>query len=190
MVIAGDFMRRKLRHFTVFELILIALMASLGIATKSIIVPLIHIVTGPLYIPGGALAGGFYMMWLVLGAGFINKKGAATLVALVQGIMMMVMGIYGTHGALSIISYTLPGIMIDVLLLFTKGQCRSLATCFFACMIANITGTFMSNLLFFRLPIIPLLFTFSLAAMSGGIGGYIACFLIKSFNKYAIIESE
>ncbi|WP_105616603.1 ECF transporter S component [Vallitalea okinawensis] len=183
-------MRQKLRYFTVFEMMLIALMASLGIATKSIIVPLIHMITGPLYIPGGSLAGGFYMMWLILGAGFINKKGTATLIALVQGVMVMVMGFYGSHGALSIISYTLPGIMIDIFLLLFKGQCRSLGACFFACILANITGTFMSNLLFFRLPIIPLLFSISLAAFSGGIGGYIAYFLINRFRAYEIIESE
>jgi len=65
--------RMLLKQFTVYELIIIALTASLGIASKPIIVPLIHLITGPLFIPGGAVAGGFYMMWIVLGATLVGK---------------------------------------------------------------------------------------------------------------------
>ena len=63
-----------LKNFSVFELITIALTASLGLASKPIITPLTHIITGPLFIPGGAVAGGFYMMWSVLGAALIKKR--------------------------------------------------------------------------------------------------------------------
>ncbi|HHX74678.1 MAG TPA: hypothetical protein GX699_07225, partial [Firmicutes bacterium] len=51
--------RKLLSRFSTFELVLLALMACLGIATKPIIVPLTHIITGPLFIPGGVIAGGF-----------------------------------------------------------------------------------------------------------------------------------
>ena len=64
---------RFLKNYSVFNLIIIAVVSALGIATKPIVVPLIHIITGPLFIPGGALAGGFYMFWLVLGAGIVKK---------------------------------------------------------------------------------------------------------------------
>lgn len=50
-----------LGRFPISDLVIIAILSALGIATKPIIVPLVHIITGPLYIPGGAVAGGFYM---------------------------------------------------------------------------------------------------------------------------------
>ena len=45
------------RKFSIFDIIIIALMATLGIATKPVIVPLAHIITGPLYIPAIAPPG-------------------------------------------------------------------------------------------------------------------------------------
>ena len=64
---------RALRKFTAFELLIITMMAALGIAVKSVVVPLAQMITGPLYIPGGVVAGGFYMLWIVLGYGLVNK---------------------------------------------------------------------------------------------------------------------
>ena len=90
--------------FTVFDLVLIALVAALGIATKPVIVPLVHIITGPLFIPGGAVAGGFYMMWIVVGAGITGKRGTASLIALVQAIMVIAIGVFGTHGLMSLVT--------------------------------------------------------------------------------------
>ncbi|GAG99538.1 unnamed protein product, partial [marine sediment metagenome] len=54
--------RKFLQRFSLFDLVIIAMVAALGIATKPVITPLVHIITGPLFIPGGAIAGGFYMM--------------------------------------------------------------------------------------------------------------------------------
>lgn len=179
-------MRRLLKKFTIFDLIIIAIMAALGVATKAVIVPLIHIITGALFIPGGALAGGFYMMWLILGAAIVKKPWAATLVAVVQAILMIVLGTIGTHGVISILTYSLPGIMAD--LVFLVRNKFNLVECFIACIIANMTGTFLSNLVFFRLPLVPLMFSFSMAALSGGLGGMIVHMVISNIRKYNIIE--
>lgn len=183
-------MNRFLRRFSVFELIIIAMMAALGIATKPVVVPLAHIITGPLYIPGGAIAGGFYMMWIVLGAGLVRKGGAATLIAFVQAIMIIVTGVYGTHGIVSIATYTLPGFMVDVALLITRGKKNLLLDCFVGGIAANLSGTFLSNLVFFKLPLIPLILSLSSAALSGGLGGIIAFNIIKSFKKLNILGIE
>src|SRR6056297_4302665 len=102
-------LKKFLNSFSVFQLVIIALMAGLGVATKPIIVPLAHMITGPLYIPGGVIAGGFYMMWLILGAGLVKKPGTATLISAVQAIMMVSLGIYGTHGVVSFFTYIIPG---------------------------------------------------------------------------------
>lgn len=175
-------MRRYINNFTTYDLLLISMMAALGIATKPIIVPLTHIITGPLFIPGGAVAGGLYMMWIVLGGCLVNKRGAAFLVGLVQGIIVIVSGAYGTHGVASIITYTLPGLAIDLTWLLMRSKGNKLMDCFVAGMVANLTGTYLSNWMFFKLPVIPLIISLSSAALSGGLGGLIAYNISKKIN--------
>ena len=62
-------MKEFLKKFRVYDLVIIAMMAAIGVAVKPLVVSLVHIVTGPLFLPGGVVAGGLYMMWLVMGAG-------------------------------------------------------------------------------------------------------------------------
>src|SRR5690554_4992678 len=175
--------RKFLARYSVFELVIIALMACLGIAIKPFVVPLAHIVTGPLFIPGGVVAGGFYMLWIVLGAGLVGKAGTATLIAIVQAIMVLSLGVFGTHDIMSVFTYMLPGLAVDLLFILTKHRGCCLGCCFFAGIAANISGSFLVNLVFFRLPLVPLLLSLSTAALSGGLGGIIAFNLYKKLNK-------
>jgi ABC-type thiamin/hydroxymethylpyrimidine transport system permease subunit len=182
-------LKRFLASFSIFHLVIIALMAGLGVATKPVIVPLAHIITGPLYIPGGVIAGGFYMMWLVLGAGLVKKRGTATLISIVQAIMMVSLGIYGTHGLVSLFTYMLPGLAVDLVFLFFKNSAKAVP-CFLAGIFANLSGTFIVNIVFFRLPFIPLVLCLSSASLSGGLGGIIAYGVIKQFIKFDIINTD
>ncbi|HHU29202.1 MAG: ECF transporter S component [Bacillota bacterium] len=172
-------LRRLLSRFSTFDLILLALMACLGIATKPVIVPLTHIITGPLFIPGGVIAGGFYMMWLVMGAGLVAKPGAGTLTAAVQAVMVTALGIYGTHGILSLATYLLPGVAVDLVMLLWRYRSNSITCCFAAGIAANASGTVLVNFVFFRLPWIPLILSVASAALSGGLGGIIAYGVIR-----------
>ena len=177
-------MKKILMGFSVFDLIIIALMAGLGLAMKPIIVPLIHIITGPLYIPGGAVAGGFYMLWIVLAMGLVNKRGTCALVALVQGIMVITIGSIGSHGIASLFTYSLPGIMAEIAFLFSKEKKYTILHYMGGCVLANLTGTFGSNIVFFNLPLIPLFVSLSTAALSGSLGGVIAYNITNKFKKY------
>lgn len=172
-----------LSYFSMFNLVVISMMASLGIATKPIIVPLIHIITGPLFIPGGAIAGGFYMLWIVLGIGLIKKTGTGTLIAFVQAILVLSVGLFGTHGFISLITYSLPGLAADIPFLFSKNKKFNVLHYLFSGIAANLAGTYLSNLAFFRLPLVPLILTLSCAALSGSLGGIIAYNIIKRFEK-------
>lgn len=180
--------KRFLENFSIFNLIIIAVVSALGIATKPIVVPLIHIITGPFFIPGGAIAGGFYMFWLVLGAGIVKKTGTGTLIGIVQGILVIATGTMGTHGMLSIISYTLPGMAVDIVFLFSKNKKYNSLHYVFGCMAANVIGTLISNLLFFRLPFSTVILILTVAALSGTIGGLIAFSVGKSLQKINILE--
>ncbi len=181
--------QKAMDRFSVYELILIAVLAALGIATKPIIVPLAHLISGPLFIPGGALAGGLYMLWLVIGFGLTQKYGTATLIGLVQAFMIMGAGIIGSHGILSLISYTLPGIAVDVTLYITGHRICCLPCAFLAGMMANLGGTVSVNFIFFRLPWIPLMLSLCVSALSGGLGGILAWQILKLMRKYKIGNS-
>ncbi|HZX21148.1 MAG TPA: ECF transporter S component [Clostridia bacterium] len=179
--------RRLVRKFSAFQLIVIALTATLGIATKPIIVPLVHIITGPLYIPGGAIAGGFYMIWIVLGVGLVNKIGAATIIALVQAIMVVSLGMSGNHGVMSFLTYIVPGLAVDILLILIRYRNPNLGNLFLCGVAANLSGTFLVNVIFFRLPLVPLILVLSSAALSGGVGGVIAYTIINRLGQQGIL---
>ncbi|MDO4581902.1 MAG: ECF transporter S component [Bacillota bacterium] len=178
---------KALRRFAVKDLLLIAAMAALGIAIKPVVVPLAHLVSTPLLIPGGALAGGLYMMWLVMAAGLTGKRGAATLAAVVQAILVLITGVVGSHGVMSLLSYSLPGLAIDGTLLLLRHRCCCRPCCFAAGIAANLTGTVITNLIFFRLPLIPLLLSLAVAALSGGLGGLLSWQLLKGLRRYGVL---
>jgi len=177
----------RLRNFSIFQLIIIALMAAAGVATKPIVTALAHLVTGPLFIPGGAFAGGFYMLFIILGGGIVGKRGATTLIAFIQALLVLVTGIYGSHGAASLLTYTAPGLLVDLLWIIIRRYGDNLISCFLGGIVANLCGTFFVNLVFFRLPLIPLLLSLALAVFSGGIGGVIAHNIRKLLLKHKII---
>jgi len=182
--------QRAIRRFTVRELVLIAVMAALGIALKPIVVPFAHLVSAPLLIPGGALAGGLYMMWLVVAMGLTGKRGTATLVGVVQAILVLITGVAGSHGLMSLLSYTLPGIVMDLGLFVMRHRVCCLTCAFVAGILANVTGTVVVNCIFFSLPLIPLLLSLAVAAFSGGLGGLLAWTLLKGLKKYGIGTAE
>lgn len=181
--------KKFIRRFSAFQLIVMALTATLGIATKPVIAPLVHIITGPLYIPGGAIAGGFYMIWIVLGIGLINKIGVATIIALVQAIIIVSLGIFGTHGIMSFLTYIIPGLAVDIFLVLIRYRNPSPGSLFLCGMVANLSGTFLVNVIFFRLPLIPLILILSSAALSGGMGGIIAYTIIKKLGQQGILTN-
>ena len=181
--------KRLIGKFSTFQLIMIALMATLGIATKPVIVPLVHIITGPLYIPGGAIAGGFYMIWIVLGVGLINKMGVATIIASVQAIMVVSLGISGNHGIMSFLTYIIPGLAVDIFLILTRNRNPGLGSLFLCGIIANLSGTFLVDVIFFRLPFVPLILVLSSAALSGGVGGIIAYTIINKLEQQGILAN-
>lgn len=176
--------QKALARFSLFDLIIIAMMAALGIAIKPVVVPLAHIITGPLFIPSGAVAGGFYMMWLVLGLGLTGKRGTATLIALVQALVVTGTGMVGSHGAMSLLTYTVPGIMADLGLLLINHRACCHPCSFLAGMLANMGGTVMVNFVYFRLPLIPLVLALSTAALSGGLGGILAFQIRQQLLKF------
>ncbi|MBD3243122.1 MAG: hypothetical protein GF331_21200 [Chitinivibrionales bacterium] len=163
-----------LRRFTLAELLILALLASLGIAAKPLIVPAARLLARTLLLPTGALAGGFYMLWLVLGAALVRKTGSATLVALVQALIVAITGMPGSHGPLSLLTYVLPGVAADLAIAVTPAAHTWLWRCLAGGAAANLCGMILANLIFYRLGPIPLAIASVGATLSGAVGGFVA----------------
>jgi len=175
-----------LEKFTSQDLLYITILSALGFAIKPIVTPLVHIVSAPLMIPGGSLAGGFYMMWLSLAVAIVNKPGAAFLVGLVQAIVMISLGYFGNHGAVSLISYTMPGLSAELIsVLFKKKDTAGAQASI--CTAANITGALIVTILIMRLAFIPMIISILAAAVSGIIGGIISHLLLKKMKKFRLL---
>ncbi|MBD3191332.1 MAG: hypothetical protein GF308_11845 [Candidatus Heimdallarchaeota archaeon] len=177
-----------MKRFTTFDLILISIMAALGLGTKQLVRPLVSIITTPLVIPGGALAGGFYMLWLVLTKRFVPKFGSGLMFGIVQAFVVMILP-FGSHGIFTFLTYPLPGLMVD---LFDLAFCRkkmALLCSMLEGAIANLTGSIAVSLFIFNSPIEFLLFIIFLAIFSGNIGGIIAHQIIQQVKAPLIRES-
>jgi ABC-type thiamin/hydroxymethylpyrimidine transport system permease subunit len=167
------------------DVALMALFASLGLATKNIIHPIIAMITGPLYVPTGAVAGGIYMMWPVMAYGFVRKRGAATIVSLTQAFLSLLLP-YGNFGLLSFVIYLAPGLAIDGFFLLSRHNACCLACCIGASAIANVVGTVLVGVLVLALPSFVLSFLAVIAAISGCIGGFIANMLLAKIRKIGL----
>lgn len=183
-------MSRLFRRYTLYELVMMAIMAALGIAVKPILVPLAHVVCGPLMIPSGALAGGLYMMWIVIAYGLTQKPGTALWVSVIQAFLVLFTGVTGSHGIMSLFTYILPGIAVEAVLLILKHRCCCVGCCAIAGIAANVAGTACVNIVFFQAPGVYLVLILAVAALSGMIGGMIGWYLIRVFHRFGRIGQQ
>ncbi len=165
-----------------FDMVVIAMLASLGIATKPIVAPVMNAASGLFMLPGGALQSGIFMFWLIAARILTGKTGAATLAALVQGLMVMLIGIMGNHGLLSIITYSLPGVAIDLVYLL-RPYPRLLAV--LAGIASCITAFSIRAEIMVHLPVWMLLLGCGVSAVSGALGGWAADFVAAKFKGYS-----
>lgn len=183
-------MKKWLGKFSIYELVVMALMAALGIAVKPIVVPLAHIVCGPLVIPGGALAGGLYMMWILIGYGLVRKPGTAFFIGLIQACLVIFTGAAGSHGIMSLATYTVPGLAVELAMVLLRHRCCCMGCCCIGGMAANTAGTACVNLVFFQAPGVYLALVLATAAFSGLLGGILAWKLIHMMEIHKMGTGE
>ncbi len=176
---------KSLLKIATTDLVLIALFASLGLATKNITHPLVSAVTGPLYVPTGAVAGGIYMMWPVMAYGFVRKFGAASMTSLTQAFISLFLP-FGNFGLLSFVIYLAPGLVIDAFFLLSRHKACCTSCCAIAAAIANVVGTILVGSLVLWLPWGVLSFLAVVAAISGCVGGFIANMLLVRIGKIGL----
>lgn len=176
-----------LKKISTLDAVFITLMAACGLALKPIIGPLSKLISSVLLMPGGSIAGAVYMMWPMLALLVVKEKGTASLVGLIQGVIVTISGIYGSHGILSIVTYLLPCIFIDgsyILLEHWDNHLKFLVPP----ALGNMIGSLLVALIFLHLPLIPLLIGLVPAIIFGGLGGLLALklyrLLIASFPQF------
>ncbi|MDD3235265.1 MAG: ECF transporter S component [Candidatus Cloacimonetes bacterium] len=176
-----------MKKFSVADLIIIASVAALGIAVKPIVGPISKFISTPLGIPGGSLAGGFYMMWLVLAVTIVNKRYTGTVFGVLQAVLVLLVGMAGKQGAFSLISYSLPGILADIVFYLIKHR-QKLITHLSLGVVANLAGSLSTAVIFFKLPAVMVGINVAFATASGIMGGYLAYGTYKALEKARIIK--
>lgn len=96
-----------------FQLALMALLADMGLMSKRIIGPVANIITDSLHIPGG-ICTGFSLMFLVLAVRLVSVRYAGVKMSFIQSVTALILGRVGSMGALSVVGYVLPGLIIDL----------------------------------------------------------------------------
>lgn len=167
-----------LSRISTLDAVFIALMAACGLALKPIVGPLFKLIGSAFFIPSGSIAGMIYMIWPMLALLIVKQTGTATMVGLIQGIIILVTGIFGSHGIFSIITYTAPGIVID----FIYRLARSFKNQWLLCLPAgfgNTAGSLIVGVVLMHIPAIPLIIGLIPAFITGYLGGYLSLMLYK-----------
>lgn len=175
-------------RFAIKDVIIIPLCAALGIGSKQVIIPALSFFTKQINIPGGSIYGGLYMLWLVLARELTGKNGSGTLTAIVQSFMILIMP-HGSHGIFSFITYSAPGIAVDVIaFLFQKFSNPGYVSYYFEGAAANFIGTLLVNIIVFDLPYLVFTIVIFVALFSGGIGGLIARGIVIEYEKLSKVQ--
>jgi hypothetical protein len=169
----------RARHFSTFELILLALFSGLVVVAKIAL-------RLPLALPGHS--GVFWMAIVIIAAGVVPKRGAASLVGLTSGILAAFLGM-GDFGALNTtLSYTMVGVGTDLALWLLQSP-ESIVAAALAGAIGHL-AKFMVKWVLGMLSGAPLgIVAFGLAwslinyAIWGGLGGILGALTLKALRK-------
>lgn len=169
----------KTPYFSTFQLILLALMSTLVVVSKIAL-------RLPLQLPGHS--GIFWMAIVIVGAGIVPKRGAASLIGLTSGILAGFLGL-GDFGALNtFLSYAAIGIVTDLALLLL-GDPANFVTAMIAAPIGHLSK-FLIKWLFGIITGAPLGFVTTGLAWSamgylvwGILGGFLGALTLRALKK-------
>lgn len=167
-----------------------SILVSTSIICKRLIAPTANLLTDFIRVPGGSLTAGFSILFLIVGKRLIGKNSTAMFMATLQGLLAMTMGIGSRMSLLMLVSYILPGVVIDAI--YHKRQCMGKwmseqTISQIACSLGVLAGTITNNLLFFRLPFIAMVLFYMIGLLSGILGGTladVACVRVKKMYPY------
>lgn len=155
-----------LRHLT-----FLAICVALSLVTKRVISPITNLLTDFIRIPGGGAATAFSLMFLVIGTSRLRWCCAGTAAAFIQSLIAMSLGMSAYQGVFAVLTYTLPGVVID---LFRRFYPRRDRTYFLlSCAAANTAGALLTNLLIFHLEGVAFFLWMLIACTVGLFSGFL-----------------
>lgn len=182
-----------LKKISTLEAAFIVLMAACGIALKPLVGPLARLAGSAFFVPAGTIAGAVYMMWPLLALLVSRRFGAALVTGTIQGVVILMTGLYGSHGFLSLLIYMVPCLIMDFVFLIVRRSGRRWLL-FFPAAFANLTGSVLVGFFIMRIPYIPLLISLIPAFIFGGMGGLFALWLyrllVRSFPQFGIMSEK
>lgn len=165
-----------LRH-----LIFLAICIALSLVTKRVISPVTNLLTDLIRIPGGGAATAFSLMFLAVGTANMQWRWATTAAGFVQSILALSLGMSAYQGAFAILTYTLPGLILDLFRLFYPD--RDAAFFLLGCAAANTACALLSNLLVFRLQGVAFALWLLVACLMGLLGGFLGDVIYRRIGK-------
>jgi energy-coupling factor transport system substrate-specific component len=178
-------MAKFFQRFSTRDLIIIAGLAGIGIAVKPIVSPLSKMITTPLMVPGGSFTGGLYMLWMVLAVVLVQKRGTGFIYGLLQALVVMVIGIRGNQGLLSLLSYTLPGICADIIYQLARRP-ASIWVHMLLCSVTNMAGALVVAIFLFHHPLPYIAVILGMSLVSGLVGGWLSWGIFKALDHYGL----
>lgn len=164
----------KLKSFTLRDLILIALLASLSMATKPFVSWLANSITASVHLPGGLVGGVFYMMWLSLVYRLVGKRFSVLFFCILQAFLAVtITGIF----PLRAVTYIPPGIVAELVFYFMQKSNQQTIVNMVAGALANASGAIVTYFLFIGRETSPLPFLIIISLISGGASGILTSFI-------------
>lgn len=177
--LADSEQKGKEPYFSTFQLILLAILSALIIVAKIAL-------RLPLRLPGHS--GIFWLAIVIVAAGIVPRRGAASLVGLTSGIIAAFMGL-GDFGTLNtFLSYLAVGVGVDLALLLL-GRSDQVVVAILAAMLGHL-GKFLVKWVFGLISGAPIGFvTLGLVwsaggyVLWGGLGGLLGALTLKALHR-------
>ena len=168
------------------QLVFLSLCVCGGLIAKRVVTPVLNPLTDFIRLPGGGAAAAFSLLFIVLGCTVTDWPFAATLATLVQGTLAFCLGMTGYQGMFTLLTYTVPGVAIDIVRRFTPTG--SEIYFFLSCCLGNLLCAAISNLLVFHLRSFTLLLWLLVAACFGGLAGMLASWIYRRLKKAGVLQ--
>ena len=123
------------RRFTLREAVLLCFCATLIVLTRAGL--RLH-----LHLPGHVMF--FTMFFFLLSRGCVPKVGAATLVGLITSLASVLLGM-GSGGAMVLVKFLLPALVVDLAAIIAPGFVTSLLACAAVGVIASLSRAFVNT---------------------------------------------
>lgn len=159
------------------HLAFLAICVALSLVTKRVISPITNLLTDFIRIPGGGAATAFSLMFLVVATGGLQWRWATTAAAFVQSLIALSLGMSAYQGAFALLTYTLPGLVIDLVRISYPRRDKVYFP--LACAASNTAGALLTNILVFHLKGIAFLLWMLVACTIGLLSGVLGEVLFR-----------